>query len=396
MKKGLVVLLILAMAGAAFAQEIKVSGAVKAGVLFEQVGDADMTVRPHNDSTDSGAGGKALRADLNVAATYDNYGAKLRIRNDEGVFALHQALVWGEFLNDLIKVSAGKLSGNAVWGSGGDADVSFDGVSGVRFEFKPIEGLNFGFALDAGSLFSPAVAAKPATPAIPAGPGTPAVPATPATPAVPAAPLKIGQFFKETVFGVKYSNDFFGAAFALKLDSDAGYDANVDSINAFEDKDGSDEYTKLLFGLDIKAVPGLTAVVDGQISQLGVEDKEGVGQGVHFKVHEKFAYQLSDPFEVHIVFAEAGYLGEAKDTEIAIKPGLSFEVLPAFFLNGDAEFTIYTFEDSAVQIGIKPGVEYKFADNTSIAGWYKATINKDGFEDNDLVNQIQIDFNWSF
>jgi hypothetical protein len=349
MKKGLVVLLILAMTGAAFAQEVKVSGGVSAGLHIEQQGDGDATVTPYNDDA-----GVPLRADLTVKAAYDNYGAQVRIRTDlPNGPSLHHAFVWGEFLNDIIKVSAGKIRTGAAWGTDGDQGFSFDGVDGVRFEFKPIEGLDFGFALDAGH-----------------------------------APLTVGQFFKETVFGVKYTSDLFSANLAFKLDSDVVW-AGATATSG--DQTDTDKEAALIFGFKLSAIPALTAIVEGQLTELGAEDS-----AIAFEIYEYLGFQISDPFEAHLNFSETGNLDEAKNTRIGINPGLSFEVLPALFLKADLDFGIHTLEDSVLEIGIKPGVEYKFSDTASINGWYLGTINPDGVKDADLKNEIQIDFIWTF
>jgi hypothetical protein len=341
MKKGLVVLLILAMTGAAFAQEVKISGEVQTGLLFEQQGDSDLTVRPYNTDAE-----KTLRADLTVKVTNDNYGSQFRIRNDDGAFALHHAFVWGEFLNDIIKVSAGKIRTGNPWGTDGDEGFTLE-VDGVRFELKPIEGLNIGFGLDAAAYG-----------ALAAGGGV----------------LTAEDFFKETLLGVKYTSDLFNAGLAYKLDSEA---------------DGtSDEEAEFIFGLNIKAVSGLTAILEGKLSALGSD-------AIVYNIHEDFGYQLSDPLEAHLKLKETGNFDDEKAGEIWIEPGLSYGI-NAVTLKADLGFGIFAADDSAIEIDIKPGIAYAFSDTANINGWYKAAINPGGVKDSDLKNEIQIDFIWAF
>jgi hypothetical protein len=351
MKKGLVVLLILAMTGATFAQEVTFSGQVEAGLLFEKQGDDDLTVRPYNSDSDN-----TLRADLTAKVTNDNYGAQLRIRSDNGGIGLHHAFVWGEFLNDIIKVSGGKIRGS-VWGTDGGKSYGLDGVDGVRFEFKPVAGLDFGFALDAGAV------------------------------AQANGVLTINQFFQETVLGVKYSSDLFNAVLAYKLDSDADDDDLSTDPTGVDDKEA-----KLVFGLNIKAVPALTAIVEGQLTHLGFDDS-----AIKFYIYEYFGFQLSDPFEAHLNFHQEGTLDDAKNSEIFVKPGLSFAATDAVTLKADLGFGIFTAEEKdKIEIDIQPGIEYAFSDTAKIDGWYKAAINPGGVKDSKLKNEVQIDFIWTF
>jgi hypothetical protein len=355
MKKGLVVLLILAMTGAAFAQEVKLSGQVEAGLLFQKQdelidGTDDLLVKPHNDDA-----GKALRADLNAVVDFGDYGLKIRLRGDDmGDFSSgSQAYLWGNFANDLLTVTAGKFGG--AWHTEGNFDSEYDGLPGVRFEIKPIDGLNFGFALD----------------------GT----------AAGAGQVTIEQFLKETVIGAKYSTDLFSVVAALKVDSD------VDG--------GSDEETAILYSF--KVTPGaITFVADGEFSNLASDD-------IKFEAHQNLKFQVSDPFEVHLAVAEVGGLKDTKDTSIALTPGLSYGVSDALTLKADVGYKFSTIEETKAQISVKPGLEYALGDTATIKAWYKLYINpflkdKDTGIEGPIPNglaidpkhEVQIDFIWSF
>jgi hypothetical protein len=363
MKKFLVVLMILAVAGGVFAQDISFSGQVEAGILFEKEGDDDLIVRPYNADAEV-----PLRADLNVAAEWENVGAKIKIRSDfngflgspsvidsnvpdEDVtylapgdpgFKVPYAFVWANVLNDIIKLSAGKLD-DAAWATLGDFDTNYDNVNGTRVEIKPIEGLNVGFALDI----------------------------------VDGRGVTLEDFFLETVIGVKFAADPVTVVAALKLDGEAD--------------GGSDEEIKALFSVNITAVPKLTAIIDGEINHLNGD--------MGIDIHEKFGYQILDPLEAHLTLVEKGNLDtdiDPEGLEFQIKPGVSYAVIPdKFFAKLDLEVITWTenFFDP-LNFVLKPGIEWRYNETAKILGWYKLTIpTQDGA---DPIHQVQVDFRWSF
>jgi hypothetical protein len=354
------------MAGAAFAQEVKISGLIETGLLFSKQGDEDMTVKPNNDHR-----GVPLRAQLQGDVSFGNYGARVRLRTNDGynVF-VHQAYVFGNLFENLLTFSGGKLAG--VWATDGSFDNSYDGVSGVRLELKPIEGLSVGFALDGGSVIEA------------------------------SGSQTLGQFFQETVIGGKYKTDLFSVALALKLDSDGDdliddlkkpiYDtSSPPTIIGFEKK-GLSEYTKLLYSF--KIAPGaFSFVADGQFFHLGNDDEK---VGIEFEAYQDIGYQVSDPFEVHLALEEKGAFGEDKDTHIQFAPGVKYGITEATTLKGDIGFNIATREKSDITVWLKPGVEYLFGSNASLGAWYKLYLNPDNVKDSDPKHEIQIEIAWTF
>jgi len=171
MKKTLVVLLILAVAGGAFAQEVTFSGEVVSGVLI-QLGDGyeDPVIRGDDDDDD-----RAVRARLNAEVDGGNWGAQLGIAADfraygsfvDGLFDnsgnvdpnweepedfnaggqganlyLYNAHAWGT-IADMFTIRAGLID-PGVWTVGGWVDENISSGLGLRFEIHPIEGLNIG------------------------------------------------------------------------------------------------------------------------------------------------------------------------------------------------------------------------------------------------------------
>jgi len=185
MKKALIVLLILAVAGGAFAQTW--SGQVRTGALFTFADD--MPVAAFDDDGDH-----AVYGELNFTSEGDDWGATIGsnvvvgMDNTVSGFNIGDFNGWVKFA-DIFKLTAGK-------GVGGDWQATteiFDegpggSNAGARLQVEPIAGLNFGvvFGYPNGG-----VSAE-----------------------------KIGSFFQETGIGVKYTSDLFTVGTALKLFSE--------------------------------------------------------------------------------------------------------------------------------------------------------------------------------
>ena len=194
MKKTLVVLLILAVAGGAFAQEVTWSGEVVTGALI-QLGDSyDDPVIAADDDDD----GRAIRARLNADVDGGNWGVQLGIGADwqgipginedavDAIFAvakqvdpdytraelmdaigdnlrsaafmgtledfsffgfggnlyLYNAHGWGT-IADMATIRAGLID-PGVWTVGGWVDENISSGLGIRLEIHPMEGLSLG------------------------------------------------------------------------------------------------------------------------------------------------------------------------------------------------------------------------------------------------------------
>jgi hypothetical protein len=376
MKKFLVVLMILAVAGGVIAQDISFSGQVEAGILFEKAGDEDLMVKPYNADADV-----PLRADLTTKAEWENVGAKVRFRSDFNGFLgsfdpignpnvdakaigvkVPFAFVWANVLNDMIKISAGKLD-DAAWATQGDFDTQYDNTNGTRVEIKPIEGLNVGFALDI----------------------------------VDGAGVEIGDFFLETVIGAKFVADPVTVVAAVKLDGEADGPAPEwdDAASSYTTPAKTDEEIKALFSVNITAVPKLTAIIDGEINHINGD--------MGIDIHEKFGYQILDPLEAHLVLVQKGVLDSDVNPAgllFAIKPGVSYAVIPdKFIAKLDLEFNTYTenFFDP-LQIVLQPGIEWRYNETAKILGWYKGIFWTDDAVAPGAkpIHQVQVDFRWSF
>jgi hypothetical protein len=211
MKKILVVLLVLVVAGAGvFAADVAdhftLSGDVNSGIAIK-AGDATGNAEDTKVVVGNGDG-RIGQFSLNGAYTEANYGAEFGIvvykniagsgatlSNDGGtppvysftaasdvVFALDHARVWAKFFDEKLYVQAGNEAGDVPgleWGPGGG--------NGLRLNLTPMTGLDVGVWFDGNH------------------PGE-----------------TIAQFFQETKFGVKYAPGLLGIAVAagVTLDSD--------------------------------------------------------------------------------------------------------------------------------------------------------------------------------
>jgi len=137
---------------------------------------------------------------LNFQIEKGNIGAKFRFQMSDfstGVVNWEYAFLYGSFFNDQFRAAAGKL-GLSPWGSGEqDLDKELDTTIGMRFEYLPsfVPGLEIGFVLNNWN-----------------------------TPIPSGTTVKFEDLLSETVFGISYTNDYFHARFAYRLDSEADSD----------------------------------------------------------------------------------------------------------------------------------------------------------------------------
>jgi hypothetical protein len=361
MKKALVALLILAVAGGVFAQDLTLSGEIDTGITIgiPSADGADPFVYLYND--DAGPARFRLNGDFSL----ENYGLKFRIateddfKNGVGNAVSAYACVYANFLNDILTLSAGRIDGSA-WATMGDYDTGIDGVTGVRFEVKPITGLNFGFALK-------------------------------------VVPIDVGytisQFFQETVIGAKYTSDLFEANVAFELDSDADA-VNSDGDVDFFGGDANSDELKVIFGVSVKAVPKLTAIIDGGVTNLGDFSNAGV-----FEVHEKFAYAITDPLEAGIVLVEKIYGKSDTDPYLKINPWVSYKLIDPLtarldvVVETDDRGTYEIFDP--IKLTIKPKLTYAVGEKAEIAGWWSSSFTTSD-TDLDIPHKLQINFGWKF
>jgi len=311
MKKTLVVLLILAVAGGAFAQEVTFSGEVLAGVKVLIPGDnsssgADNAIFYGDDNDDD----RGLKARFNVDVDGENYGLQFGLQanrrnwaNDnpgvDDYFSLYNAHGWSTIM-DMATIRAGLIDPNA-WGVGGWIDDNVDAGFGVRFEVHPIDGLNVG-------VFIP-------------------------------ARLDVVEF-GDAFQGLSNSQGF---AAGFKYEQEDFFEVSASfGLYGFGSADDAD--AKLLFGAGYYGMPGLGIYVG-----LSVEDLMGNAdpdENPTIKIGLNVDYAVMPALDAGLVVGVTLYDGLK---EIEIKPWLEYAVAEDFIVGLDIPVTLA--EDTSEDFG---------------------------------------------
>jgi hypothetical protein len=387
MKKALVVLLILAIAGGLFAQGLEWSGAVKTGMKFladDEHNGKDITVDMYSDDAEV-----PIRLQLGGTYTQENYGAKFGARFDPaaltafggGVSAklwgyTYNAYVWAEFVNDIVKVSAGRID-DGVWGTGGPEDYTIKG-DGLRVEVAPITGLNLGLMLRA-----------------------------------PVMSLTIKDFLSETAFGAKYEGgELFWIAGGLILDSQAdglqdAFDSNgITSPTVDAPNTDSDHGLVFQAGAGVKpGILGLEVKVEAKANNASKFSDYG-----YFVLDEDVSIKPLDKLTVGLKAYQTFFgsdWGEGIANGEDLKPLLKFTPYVGYALLDnvklDLEATIGLWKDVYdLDFTLKPKVTYTLGEKAKIVAFYKFN-SLDFYEDVEIAdrksnksNTVQIDFIWEF
>jgi hypothetical protein len=405
MKRFLVFALVLVFTGvSAFALDLgnglTAAGEVKSGLgvgtASDDDGDYETWVGPYND--DAGA---VLRTRLTLGYTGDWGGAKIRFQSGGGDFFVKYAYGWANLLDSKIVLSAG-IIGDDLWGLGklgtNVFDPALDNVSGVRAEFKLLDGLSFGAA------WQP-----------------------------PAPQSKIDKALQAWVIGGLYTSPLFSVAASLGINpaTDEVLPSLGDATGmAFvDDKWGEvwdyavvtrqapayDPSIRALIGLEVNPIEVLKVVVDVDIDSRKNEDHGATG---YFRIGPKVQFS-SGPLTAHVqgdiivpnddeTWNQADKKGdipveEKGDTTVAFRLGGAYDITSAInaYLQVGSDNVSYFVGEENVKSGaglyIKPGITFTLG--TSSIGIFDKISGigaaKEG-DKNPLGNQFQIDFNWSF
>lgn len=259
MKFIVVVLLAVACSVSMFAQEVKISGEVKSGILWEKTEDKQPgsenieRIRLHSkDDAGSSFGRFRLNADYTNAD--GNMGIKIRLQwdeynNEQSAPTWPYAFGWGNFFDDQLTVSVGKL-GASPWGTGGPEmwrELEVSRFGGMRLEYKPfyVPGkLNVGFVLNWIDDIADSGLTREAT---------------------------LLDLLQESVVGASYALDWFMVRLAYRFDS------VLDAGAARSGGDGQ-EGTKLIYRVEEymlrNLLSDLSAWALGELIGLGADDPE--------------------------------------------------------------------------------------------------------------------------
>ncbi|MDR2398193.1 MAG: hypothetical protein LBD74_05460 [Spirochaetaceae bacterium] len=423
--------LILALSAGAFAQEeaeqgLKFSGELKTGVQFktdsaqEKAADGkkhdlyDPSIRMYND--DAGA---ETRLDLNGAFTKDNYGVIFRLRTDKVISGpqveVNQAYVWADFLNEVLNIKVGRIDDSA-WSSDGDEGFHYSTGYGLRFEVKPIDGLNVGFFLNGPNNDDILTAVDNGE----EGSDHRVVVDSKFEDGDKDNPywsygdyILAGEFLLETAFGAKFESDAFFVAGGLRIDGKAdGLDTGEWYSHSTRNSVGEDANQGMgaYIGFGLLAIENLTANIEARFNNLGAFSDYG-----WIWINETVKYAMA-PLEFGLVmhqflFAEKNkFVVVGKTGDESVGPRLTFKPFVNYALtekwtvglNIPVGFWMTGIVD--YDIAVQPKVSYKLGENASINGWYKFNMLQRGDQDGVLpekpdsriYNTVQIDFIWSF
>ncbi len=425
MKKILVVLLILAVAGGLFAQGLTISGEIQTGVGILSAGEGGKVSGPADTSTDFVIGHhdpQGTRVRLNGLYEAENYGAKFGLQalvtnagnqiidpaetpndasddvdlgiNLDKFVSIYNGYVWLDLFNDLANIKVGLIDDGA-WGTPGQLDKGFATGLGIRLEITPIEGLNLGLMLKDG--------------------------AKPGVPDNKPKDIANGNFddtFAGMILGAKYESDLFDFAITADLDGDEGI-----GFAYFDDEFKTPNNFELAMGFMYKGVPGLLAGIDARL--LFDNDVDGdptgdINSGV-VMLGEKFEYAIADNFRAGLKM-EQTFANSDVEIPFAGKGGKSLENIGLLMFNlyGSYDLTdVWTVgaevklnaimatnwdpkRDGYTSLVIKPNLTYTVADNASIEIFDEITIPMDGSDikkadmERGVDNRLQINFVYSF
>jgi len=183
-------------------QKLEISGEVKTGFYWEETRidgkRSTEDARMHNND-DAGTNQGRFRMNMHL---HNENNMGMKIRYEQQVWTPGQftqwayALAYGNFIDNQLRVTVGKL-GESPWSAGGpDIWEELDDKIGIRTEIMPnaVPGLDFGFVLGA---YNEATYNEDTF-----------------------EDNKLIDMLKETVLGISYSCDFFLLRFSWRLDGD--------------------------------------------------------------------------------------------------------------------------------------------------------------------------------
>jgi len=389
MKKLLVFLLILAVAGGLFAQDagtITWSGNLYSGVRFQaEDGDNAKVDIYHDDAA-------GPQFSLVGKYTESNYGLQFGINADPtvaGAFTLDSAFVWLKPL-DILTINAGLGFGEipAVY------DWPKGPGPGVQFLLAPIEGLTLGMTLS--------------------------------TPNADYAGYKPEYALQETAFGVKYVSDLFKVHAAVKLDSEADITAGsvawaafgLDAATlggAFTQASADEKEITASASVEITAIDSLTIDVGGNVVNLNDWASDGAGYAA---IIQKVAFTLA-PLNAYLLVTEELYsYNEEIFPGFTVKAptGLHFEAGVGYVINPTYKFRFAlgannwlldgdTFGDDNDgfknnTVWFQPALDITLGDHAAMTIYYKGTVQntlKDvGVDERPFASLAQVNFTWSF
>jgi hypothetical protein len=285
MKKIVCSLLFTALAAALFAQEFTLSGEVKTGLLWNKNEDKYDESEITSINSKDYAGDSEGRFMLNMEYAIENVGVKLRFKWEKwtspNLPALPYAFGYGNFFDDQLTVSVGKL-GASPWGTGGpEMWVELEDVSkgGMRLECKPsfVPGLNVGFILN--GFDGSTVGWKDEN--------------------NKSKPITFLHILRESAIGAAYTHEFFYVNAAYRFDSEVDNRFNTSASNLVSGKDGGDLVYRVEERVLRNILPGFQVWAQGYFTGIGADKDNEKNIGFNNLLYLQYAPDL---FTVEIRF----------------------------------------------------------------------------------------------
>jgi hypothetical protein len=360
MKKIFLALLLVSLGGASLFADVAVGGIINGGFNFIQGGDDDgKTFATPAERGDTPVGKEeGWAANLMINGNFEKFGASVMIEakgTGESIPSITPMLIWGYGwftpFGEILKIDFGRLDAafGEIQGMANNENNDELGTQGVRVLVSPISGLSMGFDLVEVSEYG--------------GP--------PPQYSVSDDERTTENFFKSTLFGVKYRSKIFNAFATYKL-------------RPWQDYEGS----TLRYGI--------TAPINKfSILAEGTNIKGPKDESFTYEWYQKVTYQITDPLHVSLRVAEKGdNLNKFDQGLIGLRFAAGYVINPSWMVSGRVEFAGRQngFEDLDTQLrarvdwNIAPQIQVSLYDNYKI-------VTKDGDEN---VNTIALGFSCFF
>ncbi|MDR0719655.1 MAG: hypothetical protein LBF78_08470 [Treponema sp.] len=330
-------------ASGVFAQELKFDGYVNTGIgilstdakVLDGTGPdtkaADIKVVPFG--VDSEQAGYRFRLNGSYASEDGNTGAKFRLQAQSkftlGALSIPYAYGWASFFDKVLTVNGG-LVDDGTWASGGFFNDDAGEGLGTLIKVSPIGGLNLGVG---AYVISAKGGGDNNIIEIPAGEAQ----APASDPVTDFTKIDIGLDRLKYTFNAGYTlPDLFKITLAFRTANQTG-----DKTSKYADSDSevfaSTETSKLIFGAQILAVKGLTAVVEAEADKLEDTGVDKEKDNIDVNIYEALDYKLGDlAFGLNAVQNIRVEKDVDKDFGLHINPWVSYAlgvIVPRLDLN---------------------------------------------------------------
>jgi hypothetical protein len=404
MKKLLIVLLILSVAGSIFAVDLgdgfTLGGEVKSGfgIFSQDDGDDDNGDDTYIQALNDDAG-SPLRGRLNFGWAGDVGGTKFRLQANSGTDAvtMPKAFGWVNLLDKKIVIWGGH-GVDDIYGTGADDVLYYKNVDGgdqVRIEVRPIGGLSLAFGLP-----------------LPIGEST-----------IMGQTINnqrsLANAFGGSMFGAKFSNDTLTALVSARLNpgvkgtyygkfSTGTPPVTVEQMEVPSTAE-EDSYVELVYALKVPSILPVGINITGSFES---------GDAGYFRIGPKLTFE-ADKLDAHVQgdinidmsndttepsakrLSNFGKREKPEDDNISIgfEVGAGYQITDTIgaYLNLGSDNISYMDGNG---LYVKPGAALNFGPNTSIEIFDKisnlGTDDKAANTNGKIANQFQVEFVWKF